>query len=81
MISSITRIVEGVMMEDWVCGLMEAKMMMRRIRMRLEVAFKTRGEIIPIISMIKIIEIREEEERIWKMRFLWKMFSLWRRRA
>ena len=37
-------------------------MMIKRTRMRLEVALKTRGETIQIISMIKIIEIREEEE-------------------
>ena len=36
-------------------------MMIRRIRMRLEVAVRTRGEIIPIVSMMKTIEIREEE--------------------
>ena len=49
-------------MEDIVDGLMEAKMMIRRTRMRLEVLVKTRGEIIQIISMVKTIEIREEEE-------------------
>ena len=40
---------------------MEAKMIIRRTRMRLEVALRTRGEIISLIFMIKIIEIREEE--------------------
>ena len=50
------------MVEDLVDDLMEAKMMIRRTRMRLEVAIRTRGEIIPVISMIRTIEIREEEE-------------------
>ena len=50
-------------MEDLVDGLMEAKMMIRtRTRMRLEVVAKTKEEITQIISMIRIIEIREEEE-------------------
>ena len=49
-------------MEDLEDDLMEAKMMTRRTRMRLEVVAKTRGEITQIISMIRIIEIREEEE-------------------
>ena len=35
--------------------------MISRIRMRLEVVVRIRGEKIPIISMIKTIEIREEE--------------------
>ena len=43
-------------------GFMEAKMMIKRTRMRLEVVAKTRGEITQIIFMIRIIEIREEEE-------------------
>ena len=58
----ITRIVEEVAVEDLAYGLMEARMMIRRTRMRLEVVAKTKGEITQIISMIKIIEIREEEE-------------------
>ena len=41
---------------------MEAKMMTRRTRMRLEVVARTRGEITQIVSMIRIIEIKEEEE-------------------
>ena len=41
---------------------LEAEMMTRRTRMRLEVVARTRGEINQIISMIRIIEIREEEE-------------------
>ena len=48
-------------MEDLVEGLMEDVMMTRRTRMRLEVVVRTRGEIIPIISMIRSIEIKEEE--------------------
>ncbi len=55
-----TRIVEEVMMEDLVNDLMVAITMIRRKGMRLEVAFITKGEIIPIISMIKTIEIKEE---------------------
>ena len=49
-------------MEDLVDSLMEVEMMIKRTRMRLEVVAKTRGEITQIVSMIKIIEIREEEE-------------------
>ena len=49
-------------MEDLVDGLMEAKMMIKRTRMRLEVVARTRGEINQIIFMIKIIEIKEEEQ-------------------
>ena len=49
-------------MEDLEDGLMEAEMMTRRTRMRLEVVARTRGEITQIISMIKITKIREEEE-------------------
>ena len=41
--------------------LMEAIMIIRRTRMRLEVVVRTRGEIIQIIPMIKTIKIREEE--------------------
>ena len=48
-------------MEDLVDGLMQAKMMIKRTRMRLEVVVRTREEIIPLISMIKTIEIRDEE--------------------
>ena len=50
-------------MDNLVDGLMQAEMMIRRIRMRLEVAVKTRGEKIQIIPIIKTIEIREEEEK------------------
>ena len=49
-------------MEDLEDDFMEAKMMTRRTRMRLEVVARTRGEITQIIFMITIIEIREEEE-------------------
>ena len=49
------------MVEDLADDLMEADMMIRGTRMRLEVAITTKGVIIPIISMIKKIEIREEE--------------------
>ena len=35
-------------------------MMTRRTRMKLEVVARTKGEITQIVSMIKIIEIREE---------------------
>ena len=49
-------------MENLVDGLMEVEMMIRRKRMRLEVVARTRGEVAQIISMIRIIEIKEEEE-------------------
>ena len=49
------------MVEDLVDGLLEAKMMIKRTRMRLEVAVRTREEKIWIISMIRIVEISEEE--------------------
>ena len=49
-------------MEDLEDNLIEAKMMTRRTRMRLEVVARIRGEITQIVSMIRIIEIREEEE-------------------
>ena len=58
----ITRIVEEVAVEDLEDNLMEAEMMTKITRMRLEVVARTRGEITQIISMIKIIGIREEEE-------------------
>ena len=58
----IIRIVEEVTEEDLVDGLMETEMMIKRIRMRLEVVARTRGEITQIVSMIRIIEIKEEEE-------------------
>ena len=58
----ITRIVEEVAVEDLENDLMEAEMMTRRTRMRLEVVARTKGEITQIISMIRIIEIKEEEE-------------------
>ena len=53
---------EEVTVEDLVDGLMEAEMMIWKTRMRLEVVTKTRGEINQIISIIKTIKIREEEE-------------------
>ena len=49
-------------MEDLVDGHMEAKMMIKGTRMRLEVAVKTKEETIQIIPMIRIVENREEEE-------------------
>ena len=49
-------------MEDLEDDLMEAKMMTKRTRMRLEVVARTRAEITQIVSMIRIIEIKEEEE-------------------
>ena len=49
-------------MEDLVDDLMEVVMMIKRTRMRLVVAIRTKGETIPIISMTKTMEIREEEE-------------------
>ena len=55
------RIVEEVEVEDLADDLMEVVMMIKRIRMRLEVVIKTKEEIIPIVSMIRTIEIREEE--------------------
>ena len=58
----ITRTMEKVVLDDLLDALMEAEMMTRRTRMRLEVVARTKGEITQIISMIKIIEIREEEE-------------------
>ena len=57
----IKRIVEEVMVEDLVDDLMEVLMMIRRIRRRVEVATRIKGETIPTISMIRIINIREEE--------------------
>ena len=59
----ITRIVEEVMVEDLVDDLMVVVMMSRRTRMRLEVVIRTKVETITIISMIKIIEIKEEEAK------------------
>ena len=53
---------EEVTVEGLVDSLMEAKMMIKRTKMRLEVVARTRGEITQIISMIRIIEIREEEK-------------------
>ena len=58
----ITRTVEEVVVEDLADGLMEAEMMIKRTRMRLEVVARTRGEITQIVSMIRIMEIKEEEE-------------------
>ena len=54
----ITRIVEEVAVDS----LMEAKMMIKRTRMRLEVVAKNRGEITQIDTIIRIIKIKEEEE-------------------
>ena len=41
---------------------MEVEMMIKRVRMRLVVVVRTRREITQIVSMIRIIKIREEEE-------------------
>ena len=41
-------------------GLIVAKMLIRRTRMRLGVAVRTSGKIIPIISMIRTIDIKEK---------------------
>ena len=49
------------MVDNLADSLMEVKMMIKRTRMRLEVAVRTRGKIIQIIPMIRTIEIREEE--------------------
>ena len=57
----ITRIVEEVVVEDLVDDLMVVIMIIIRTRMRLEVAIKTIGETILVISMIRIIEIIEQE--------------------
>ena len=54
------KIVEEVVVEDLVDDLMVVIMMIKGIRMKLEVENRTRGEIITIISMTKTIEIREE---------------------
>ena len=48
-------------MKDLADDLMESITMIRRTRMRLGVAIRTRGEKNPIISMIRTIQIREEE--------------------
>ena len=48
-------------MEYLVDDLMLAIMIIKRARMRLEVEVRTKGEIILIISMIRTIDIREEE--------------------
>lgn len=50
-------------MEDLANDLIEVVMMIRRTKMRLEVVVKTKGEIIPIITMIKTIEIKEEKAK------------------
>ena len=49
-------------MEDLVDDLMELIMMIKGTRLMLEVVIRTKGETISIISMIRTIEIREEEE-------------------
>ena len=51
-------------MDNLADGLMEAKMMIRRTRIRLEAPIRTREEITKIVFVIKIIEIREEEEEV-----------------
>ena len=58
----IARTMEEVVVEDLEDGLLEAEMMIKKIRMRLEVVAKTRGGIAQIVFMIKIIGIREEED-------------------
>ena len=49
-------------MEDLEDSLMEAEMMIKRTRMRLKVLARNREEITQIISIIRTIEIKEEEE-------------------
>ena len=49
-------------MENLADDLMEVKIMIRGTRMRLEVVTRMRVEITQIISIIKTIEIRDEEE-------------------
>ena len=51
-------------MKELANDLMVAVMMIKRIRMRLEVVVRTIGETILIISMIRTIEIREEEVEV-----------------
>ena len=53
---------EDVIVEDLVDSLMEAEIMIKRISMRLEVVARTKEEITQIGSMIRIIDIKEEEE-------------------
>ena len=48
-------------MEDLVDNIMESIMMIGRIRIRLREIVRTKGEITPIIFVIKIIDIREKE--------------------
>ena len=48
-------------MEDLVDDLMVVILIIKGTRMKLEVAVRNKGETIPIISMIRTIEIREEE--------------------
>ena len=48
-------------MKDLMDNLMVVIMMIRRTRIMLEVVIRTKREIIPIISMIRTIEIRVEE--------------------
>ena len=50
-------------MEDLGDDLMEAVMLIIRTRMKLEIEIRTKGKKIPFISMIKTIEIKEEEAR------------------
>ena len=50
-------------MEDLEDDHMEAETIPKRTRMRLKVVARTRGEMTQIIFMIKIKEIREEEEK------------------
>ena len=70
------------MVEDLADDLMEV-VMIRRKRIRLEVATRTKGEIVPIISMIRKIEIREEEaeEKDLEEEAFVEKNSLQRRRA
>ena len=48
-------------MEALTDGLMEAEMMIKKTSMSPTIAVRTRGETIPIVFMIKTIEIKEEE--------------------
>ena len=52
---------EEVVVEDLLDKIIVVVMMIKRIRMRLEVVVRTTRETISIVSMIRTIEIREEE--------------------
>ena len=73
----ITRTTEEVVVEDLVDGLTEAKMMIRRTRMKpAAVAVRTREEIIPITTIEE-----EEEGKDLEEEASMENVPLWRRRA